>query len=95
MGHLFNSTVKEKMNGIDSNKGMRRPPLKFNTWTWVWPAVLVLLVLAKWLGLVSGAVALVAYFLLSRHTGLWQSVLFSAVLGWVAGVGMVFLIHGH
>lgn len=95
MGYLFNSMVKEKMNGIDSKKDLRRPPLKFNLWTWVWPAVLVLLVLAKWLGLVSGAVALVAYFLLSRRTGLWQAVLFSGVLGWIAGMGIVFLIHSY
>ena len=87
--------VKEKMNGIDSKKRLRGPPLKFNRWTWVWPAMLVLMVLSKWLGLVSGAVALVAYFLLRRRTGLWQAVLFSGVLGWVAGMGIVFLIHSY
>ena len=95
MDYLFDSMVKEKMNGIDSKKGLRRPPLKFNRWTWVWPAVLVLMVLSKWLGLVSGAVTLVAYFLLRRRTGLWQAVLFSGVLGWVAGMGIVFLIHSY
>ena len=64
-------------------------------WTWLWPAVVAALMLAKLLGLVAGFVALGTYAWLKPKSGIWRAVAASAALAVLAGVGTVVRInHG-
>ena len=81
------------MNDVESEATASKSPVKSSAWSWVWPIVVVLLALAKVLGLVSSLVALSAYFWLKPRIGIWRAAAASSVLAVVAGVGIVTLLN--
>lgn len=63
-------------------------------WGWVWPIVVVALVLAKAIGLVAGIVAVGAYFAFKPRFGNGGAVTISCVLALLAGVAVVAMLEG-
>lgn len=82
------------MSHINSKKDVAKTFIKTDLLLWVWPLGTIILVLSKWLSVVSGLVALCLYFLLKRRVRIWHAVLACGALALVAGVGIVSLTGG-
>ncbi|MEW8256465.1 MAG: hypothetical protein AB2747_19050 [Candidatus Thiodiazotropha taylori] len=62
-----------------------------SSWGWVIPGIIGI-ILAKTLGLIGAVVTIASYFWLQPKVGTLGSVLVSAVLGVVSGIGAAMLI---
>lgn len=62
-----------------------------SSWGWIIPGIIGM-ILAKTLGLIGALVTIASYFWLQPKIGTFGSILVSAVLGVVSGVGAAMLI---
>ncbi len=80
------------MSNEEANTPADNAPKKPNSWDWIWPCIVGVLI-AKLFGLVGCLVTIGVYYWLKPKLGTWGAVAASGVLGVVTAIGLVAMLR--